>query len=52
VWDHRPSVDELLDDRIARGWVPTATGTVDGPQILGQAACRFAPSGGPSTTTP
>jgi hypothetical protein len=30
----------MLDDRLARGWVPTPTGTVDGPVILGHAACR------------
>jgi hypothetical protein len=42
VWDHRPTADELLDDRVARGWTPTATGTVDGPQIMGHAAGRFA----------
>jgi hypothetical protein len=41
VWDHRPSADELLDDRLARGWQPTPTGTVDGPRVLGHAACRF-----------
>jgi hypothetical protein len=41
VWDHRPTADELLDARIARGWTPTPTGTVDGPLVLGHAACRF-----------
>jgi hypothetical protein len=41
VWDHRPSADELLAARIAAGWRPTATGTVDGPRVLGHAACRF-----------
>jgi hypothetical protein len=40
VWDHRPSAVELLDDRVARGWVATATGTVDGPVVLGFAAGR------------
>jgi hypothetical protein len=44
VWDHQPTADELLDDRIAAGWRPTPTGTVDGPVILGHAACRFATS--------
>jgi hypothetical protein len=43
VWDHRPTADELLDRRLANGWVPTPTGTVDGPQILGYAACRVRP---------
>jgi len=41
VWDHRPTAAELLDDRIARGWVATPTGTVDGPVVMGYAACRF-----------
>jgi len=41
VWDHRPTADELLAARIAAGWAPTPTGTVDGPQVLGHAACRF-----------
>jgi hypothetical protein len=41
VWDHRPTADELLATRIAAGWSPTPTGTVDGPQVLGHAACRF-----------
>jgi hypothetical protein len=40
VWDHRPSADELLDARLARGWTPIATSTVDGDEILGHAACR------------
>jgi hypothetical protein len=40
-WDHRPTADELLDARIARGWTATPTGTVDGPVVLGHAACRF-----------
>jgi hypothetical protein len=40
VWGHRPTADELLDARLARGWVPEATATVDGPVILGHAACR------------
>ena len=41
VWDRRPTADELLDDRVARGWVATPTGTVDGLVVLGYAACRF-----------
>jgi hypothetical protein len=40
VWDHRPSADELLDARLARGWTATTTATVDGHVILGHAACR------------
>ncbi|HUH01651.1 MAG TPA: hypothetical protein VML75_06625 [Kofleriaceae bacterium] len=39
MWDHSPTADELLDARLARGWQPTPTGTVDGEQILGHAAC-------------
>jgi hypothetical protein len=39
VWDHRPSADELLQQRIAAGWQPTATALKDGEQILGHAAC-------------
>ncbi|HUB06311.1 MAG TPA: hypothetical protein VMB50_04895 [Myxococcales bacterium] len=40
MWGHRPTADELLDDRLARGWKPTPSGTVDGEKILGHAACR------------
>jgi hypothetical protein len=40
VWDHRPTADEILDARLAAGWTPTATGTVEGDRILGYAACR------------
>jgi hypothetical protein len=40
VWDHRPTADELLTARVARGWQPTPTATVDGPQILGH-ACKL-----------
>jgi hypothetical protein len=39
IWDHRPTADELLAARVARGWQPTATDTRDGPQVLGHAAC-------------
>jgi hypothetical protein len=41
VWDHRPTADELLTARLARGWTPTPTATKNGDQILGHAACRF-----------
>jgi hypothetical protein len=41
VWSCSPDADALLDDRIARGWAPTPTGTVDGDRVLGHAACRF-----------
>ncbi|WP_161967344.1 hypothetical protein [Fimbriiglobus ruber] len=40
VWDHRPTPDELLDARLARGWEATTTATVNGDIILGHAACR------------
>jgi len=40
VWDHRPSADELLAARVAAGWRPTPTDTVDGPVILGH-ACKL-----------
>jgi hypothetical protein len=40
VWDHRPTADELLDARLADGWIATPSGTVDGEKILGHAACR------------
>jgi hypothetical protein len=46
VWDHRPSADELLDARVAGGWAPTATDTVDGPRVLGH-ACKLALPPGP-----
>jgi len=39
VWDHRPTPDELLEARRARGWSPTATAMVEGEVILGHAAC-------------
>ncbi|HZS41835.1 MAG TPA: hypothetical protein VFF06_33630 [Polyangia bacterium] len=39
MWDQRPSADELLAARLARGWRPTATATRDGDVILGHAAC-------------
>jgi hypothetical protein len=46
VWDRRPTADDLLDDRVARGWIPTPTATVDGPVILGHAARRVTSSTG------
>jgi hypothetical protein len=39
VWDARPSADELLQERLAHGWTPTPTSTVDGEVVLGHAAC-------------
>jgi hypothetical protein len=48
VWTHRPTAQELLDARLDRGWLPTPTGTRDGPQILGYAACAVPrPRGAP-----
>jgi hypothetical protein len=41
VWDHQPSADELLDARVAAGWIPTPTSTVDGDVIMGHACTRF-----------
>jgi len=40
VWDHAPTADEMLDARLAAGWTPVPTATVDGEVILGHAACR------------
>jgi hypothetical protein len=39
IWDHRPLPQELLDGRLARGWRPTPTATIDGDVVLGYAAC-------------
>jgi hypothetical protein len=41
VWCHQPSADELLRDRLARGWAPTATGLKAGDRVLGHAACAI-----------
>ena len=40
MWDHKPTADELLDRRVARGWEPTPSLLKVGPTILGHAACR------------
>jgi len=42
VWDHRPSADELLAARVAAGWTPTPTSTVDGDVVMGH-ACKLPP---------
>jgi hypothetical protein len=42
--DHRPTADELLQARLARGWTATATATRDGDRILGHAACAIKPA--------
>jgi hypothetical protein len=39
IWNRRPTADELLAARLARGWQPTPTATRDGPVVLGHAAC-------------
>ena len=41
IWAHAPTADELLEARLAAGWTPTATSTVDGDVILGH-ACKVA----------
>jgi hypothetical protein len=40
-WGFRcaPPREELLADRLATGFAPTPTGTVDGDVIMGHAAC-------------
>ncbi|MCB9670758.1 MAG: hypothetical protein H6736_22565 [Alphaproteobacteria bacterium] len=38
VWTHAPTADELLDDRLERGWAPIPSGLADGPRVLGHAA--------------
>jgi hypothetical protein len=39
IWNAEPSDAALLEARLARGWAPTATSMVDGPKVLGYAAC-------------
>jgi hypothetical protein len=41
VYDHLPTPDELLDARIAAGWTPTPSSTVNGDVIEGFACTRF-----------
>jgi hypothetical protein len=41
VFAFAPSADELLDHRVAQGWEPTPTSTVDGDVIMGHACKRF-----------
>jgi hypothetical protein len=41
VWSKKPTPDELLDARVAAGWVPTPTSTVDGDVIMGHACTKF-----------
>jgi hypothetical protein len=42
VWDHLPSLEELLDARLARGWTPKPSAVADNA-VLGYAACRIGP---------
>ncbi len=42
IWHHRPTPAELLERRLAHGWRPTPTATVDGNIVLGYAACASA----------
>ncbi|MCK6521689.1 hypothetical protein L6R49_09645 [Myxococcota bacterium] len=37
VWDHLPSLDELLDARLARGWRPVPSPVADNA-VLGYGA--------------
>lgn len=39
MWDHEPSAEELLTDRVRRGWWPTPSLLQVGPTVLGFAAC-------------
>lgn len=39
ICEEEPTERSLLEARLARGWSPTATDTVDGPKVLGYAAC-------------
>jgi hypothetical protein len=43
VWDHRPSADELLAARVARGWTPRTSALQDGERVLGH-ACKLTTS--------
>lgn len=43
VWDHQPTADELLEKRVANGWLPTPSGLKDGNRVLGHAACLTQP---------
>jgi hypothetical protein len=39
VWNHMPSVDEILRARLDAGWSPTPSMLQGGDEILGHAAC-------------
>ena len=38
IWDHEPTSDELLENRLERGWQPTPTAAREGAVVLGFAA--------------
>ena len=52
MWDHRPTADELLAARVARGWQPTPTELRDGPKVLGFACKLVAGSEPPKDAAP
>jgi len=39
VWDHRPSAEELLRERLAAGYAPHPSPLRNGARVLGHAAC-------------
>lgn len=39
VWDHVPSATEILDVRMASGWMPRPSLLKDGDRVVGHAAC-------------
>jgi len=41
VWSRKPTDQELLEARLARGWKPTPSGLKGGDRVLGYAACIF-----------
>jgi hypothetical protein len=45
IWDHLPTPQELLEERLDRGWKPIPSPLVDGDQVLGYAACIWEPGG-------
>ena len=51
MWDHRPTADELLDARYARGWVARPTGTTEGPKLRDAIAATKNFSGASGITT-
>jgi len=39
VWDHRPTAAELLEQRLASGWLPRPSLLKEGDVIEGYARC-------------